>query len=260
MVQPTGTSSQDSADPIEAPRVPAPPATRPARGGLRKWRARLIVLVLLAAAVTLFLRLSTARATDAAHIDLGTVTLTAQPIPVEVSQTGQVTAVSVTAQQRVSAKQKLGTIAVITTDSDGDPKTTSVDVTAPRAGMVVDLPVTVGSSIGPGQPFVQLYDPAQLRFETKVPLEDLPEIAPGMRATLETDGINRKVHAVIQRVVPRIGTPGTTTNDNPRAMTVVLVPATDEDVRGLVPGLRFTGYVDTRTGVPGTARLVSLGR
>ncbi|MEV4641469.1 HlyD family efflux transporter periplasmic adaptor subunit [Actinoplanes sp. NPDC049548] len=260
MVQPTGTSSQDSADPIEAPRVPPPPPPGKTRARVRKWRARFIVLVLLAAAVALFLRISSARATDAARIDLGTVTLTAQPIPVEVAQVGQVTAVAVTAQQQVAAKQKLGTIAVATTDSDGDPKTTKVDVTAPSAGIVVDLPVTVGSTIGPGQPFVRLYDPAQVRFETKIPLEDLPDIAPKMQAVLETDGINRKIHAVVQRVVPRVGDPVTTVADNPRAMTLVLVPATADDVRGLVPGLRFTGYVDTTTGVPGTARLVSLGR
>jgi len=260
MVTPTGTSPQDSFDPIEEPRaVPEPAARRPKRGRLRKWRARLIVLVLLAAAVALFVRISTNRAADAAHIDLGTVTLTAQAIPVEVSQAGLVTAVSITAQQRVVARQKLGTVDVATTDSDGDPKITKVNVTAPQAGIVVDMPVTVGSTIGPGQPFVELYDPAQVTFEAKMPLEDLPDIAPSMVATLETEGIDRKVHATVQRVVPRVGS-ATTPDDNPRRMTVVLVPATANDVQGLVPGMRFTGYVDTRTGVPGKARLVSMGR
>jgi multidrug resistance efflux pump len=259
MVQPSGTSSKD-AGPIEAPRatepVQPPPPARPARrGNLRKWRARLVVLVLLAAAVLLFLRVSTSRATEAQRVDLGTVTLTAQAIPVEVPQTGQVTAVSVTAQQQVRAGQKLGTIEVTSTDSDGDPKVTKVDLTAPRAGIVVDLPATVGSTLQPGQPFLELYDPSQLTFVSRVPLEDLSEIAPSMTATLRAEGIVRTVRAKVQRIVPRVGRAETATD--PNSLQVVLVPASARDVQGLVPGLRFTGYVDTVSGVPGTPRLVS---
>jgi len=39
-----------------------------------------------------------------------------------------------------------------------------------------------------------------------------------------------------------------------------IVPASARDVAGLVPGLRFTGYVDTVSGVPGTPHLVSMHR
>ena len=264
MVQPAGTSSQD-ADPIQSPRPvqpgpePPPPVAAVRGGRLRKWRARFIVLVLLAAAVLLFLRISTNRATEANHIDLGTVTLTAQPIPIEVPQTGLVTAVSVTAQQRVAADQKLGTLEVTSTDAQGDPKTTKVNLTAPRAGIVVDLPATVGSTLQPGQPFLELYDPAQMTFECNVPLEDLPEIAPTMIATLKAESLVHTVRARVQRIVPRVGDEDTTSGRNPNTLRVVLVPAGAQDVRGLVPGLRFTGYVDTATGVPGTPRLVSMG-
>jgi len=263
MVQPMGTHPQDTADPIEEPRTvqrnepPRPPA-RPARGKLRKWRARLIVLVLLAAAVLLFIKISADRARAADRIDLGTVTLSAQPIPVEVPQTGRVMSVSITAQQRVAEGQRLGTIEVTSTDSDGNPKVTKVNVTAPRAGIVVDLPATVGSTLQPGQPFVQLYDPNQLIFTGMVPLESLPQIAPNMIATLKGQGIERTVRSKVQRVVPRVGSAAAFTDGNPNAMQVVLVPASARDVEGLVPGLRFTGYVDTVSGVPGSPRLVSM--
>jgi multidrug resistance efflux pump len=265
MVQPSAPSSQD-ASPIEAPRAadlpqeqtPPQPA-RQRRGTFRKWRARFVVVLLLAAAVLLFLRISTARATEANHIPLEEVTLTAQSIPVEVPQTGLVTAVSVTAQQRVTSGQRLGTVEVTGTDRDGDPKVTKVNLTAPRAGIVVDLPATVGSTLQPGQPFLQLYDPTQLTFVTEVPLEDLPEIAPEMTARLEAESIDRIVHAKVQRIVPRVGSLDANENEDPDTLRVVLVPATARDVQGLVPGLRFTGYVDTVTGVPGTPRLVSMG-
>jgi multidrug resistance efflux pump len=269
MVQPAGTNYQDT-DPgrapgpeqpgPEQPGPEPPPPVRAARSGrLRKWRARLIVLVLLAAAVLLFLRISSSRSTEANRIDLGTVTLTAQPIPIDVPQTGVVTAVSVAAQQRVAAGQKLGTLEVTSTDAQGDPKTSKVSLAAPRAGIVVDLPATVGSTLQPGQPFLQLYDPAQLTFESDVPLEDLPELAPTMLATLKAESLTHTVRARVQRVVPRVGDTDTAAVRNPNALRVVLVPASARDVQGLVPGLRFTGYVDTVTGVPGTRRLVSMG-
>ncbi|HEX8343190.1 MAG TPA: HlyD family efflux transporter periplasmic adaptor subunit, partial [Actinoplanes sp.] len=198
------------------------------------------------------------RATEATQLQLGTVTLTAQSIPVEVPQTGLVTAVSVTAQQRVTADQRLGTIEVTGTDRDGDPKVTRVNLTAPRAGIVVDLPATVGSTLQPGQPFLQLYDPTQLTFQTAVALEDLSEIAPSMTATLRAQSLDRTVRARVQRIVPRIGTE-TVPGEDPDKLRVVLVPATPRDVQGLVPGLRFTGYIDTLTGDPGSPKLVSMG-
>jgi multidrug resistance efflux pump len=256
MVQPRGTSAPE-ADPIEAPNVPAPTRRPPNRGSFRKWRARLIVLLLVVAAVLIFIRISASRTTESHRIDLGTVTMTAQPIPVEVAQTGLVTAVSVVALQKVTAGQKIGTVEVTGTDADGDPKVRKVTVTAPSAGIVVDQPATVGSTVQPGQPFLRLYDPAQVTFITAVSLKNLPEIAPSMTATLQAEGIDRKVRAKVQRVVPRVGTDGTAAGVNPNTLPLVLVPASASEVQGLVPGMRFTGYVDTVSGTPGSGRLVS---
>ena len=59
--------------------------------------------------------------------------------------------------------------------------------------------------------------------------------------------------------MPRVGSTAANPDDNPEALRVVLVPAGAREVQGLVPGLRFTGYVDTLTGTPGTPRLVSMG-
>jgi multidrug resistance efflux pump len=224
---------------------------------MRRWRARLIVVVLLAAAVLLFLRISGQRATDSTHISIGTVTLTAQAIPVETPRPGQVTAVSVVAQQRVTQGQKLGTVQVTSTDSDGEPVLSTVTLTAPRAGVVVDQPVTMGSTLQPGQPFVQLYDPAELIFITDVPLETLTELSAGMRATLESDGLEDDVHATVQRIIPHVVSTGQNDEVPPGSLRMVLVPASVQEVGGLVPGLRFTGVVDTLTGDPGRPRLIS---
>jgi biotin carboxyl carrier protein len=269
MAQPIETSSA-GAGPAEAPRRPASPPPPPARnrGGWRKWRARFIVALLLAAAVLVFIRISADRAAESNRVSLDEVTLTAQAIPVEPTLAGRVTNVSVAALQQVTAGQRVGTVEIAGFDRDGDPKVTKVNLTAPRAGVVIDVPAPVGSTVQPGQPFLQLYDPAQMTFIAEVPVEDLPVIAPTMTAVLRTEGVNRPVHATVQRVVPRVQGArnafvpeqqnGEDDSDQPDTLQVALVPATARDAQGLVPGMLFTGYINTVSGRPGTPRLVSL--
>ena len=259
MVQPTGTSSYDPATretraATDTP--PAPPPSRPKRGTFRKWRARLVVLLLIAAAVLVYLWINEGRVTKAAQIDLGTVTLTARAIPVETPRSGLVTAVSVAPQQQVTKGQELGTVQVTTTNTQGEAVTSEVSLTAPENGIVIDQPVSVGTALQPGEPLVQLYDPTQMTFETYVRLQDLPELAAGMSATLKAQGMNRTVHATVNRVVPRVGAGGD--NSNPNALVLVLVPTNSQEVAGLLPGLRFTGSIDTRTGGRGSPKLVSM--
>jgi len=257
MVQPAGTNSDV---PVTAPSgsdTPTPPAQRP-RGTFKKWRARAIVLILVAAAVYFGIRISQGKAVNAAKIDLGTLTLTTQVVPVETARTGQVISVAVAAEQRVTADQKLGVLEVTTTNSQGEPVVSRLTLTAPRSGIVVDDPVTVGSTLQPGEPFVELYDPTKLTFVTQMKLENLPQIGPGMIATLKPEGLDRTVKAAVQRVVPRVGKDNQTDVD-PDSLEVVLVPMDNRDMAGLIPGLRFTGTVDTRTGQPGRNKLVHIG-
>lgn len=262
MAQPTEISQHEPAPypaSAAAKAAAAPrPARPPSRGTARKWRARLIVLVLLAAAVGLYVWVSASRATDATHITLGTVTLTAQAIPVETPRAGQVITVSVIAQQQVSAGQKLGTIEVTSTDSQGQPVVSELTLRAPRAGIVIDEPVTMGSTLQPGQPFVSLYDPTKLTFVTDMPLDSLTQIAEGMTARLKAVGTDQTITATVQRIVPRVGTRAATDPVDPKALRMVLVPANNQDVRGLIPGMRFTGTVNTLTGNPGHAKLIEV--
>jgi multidrug resistance efflux pump len=214
---------------------------------------------MLAAAVFVFLQISGGRVTQASRIDLTTVTLTAQPIPVETPLAGQVTAVSVIAQQRVKEGEKLGTVEITTTNSQGKPVLRDLTLTAPQAGIVIDDPVTVGSTLAPGVPFVELYDPTKLTFVTNVKLLSVPELAPGMVADLKAEGIDRTVKATLQRIVPRVG-PDDTSKVPADSLRVVLVPASAHEVASLVPGLRFTGTVDTRTGDPSRSKFVSMSK
>ncbi|GAA0927240.1 HlyD family efflux transporter periplasmic adaptor subunit [Virgisporangium aurantiacum] len=241
----------------DTPRAPAsatPAPGRSRRGTFRKWRARFIVLVLIAGAGYAGYLITRSKAGEAAEIDLGTVTLTSQVVPVETPRPGQVMSVDVTAAERVEAGQKLGTVQVTTTDSDGAPVLSTVVLSAPRTGIVVDDPVTVGSTLQPGQPFVELYDPTKLTFEGQVSLTDLAELSPGMTATLKAEGMRGSIWATVQRAVPRVG--DTETDVAADSLRIVLVPMNEADVARLVPGLRFTGTVDTGTGPADRPKLV----
>jgi multidrug resistance efflux pump len=250
-----GTTTAVTAAPI-APQAarPAPPPARSRRATFRKWRARFVVLVLVLAAAYSGFLITQSKAGRAAQIDLGTVTLTSQVVPVETPRPGQVLSVDVAAAEKVTAGQQLGTIQVTTADSDGEAVLSTIALSAPRTGIVVDDPVTVGSTLQPGQPFVELYDPTKLTFEGQVPLTDLSELSAGMVATLEAEGLNGSVSATVQRAVPRVGTSQTDVKSN--SMRIVLVPTNGTDVTRLVPGLRFTGTVDTGTGPPDRPKLV----
>jgi multidrug resistance efflux pump len=254
MVMPTATGSQE---PVAPEPGSQPPPGRDRRGTFRRWRARFIVLILIAGAVYLGLKVNQARYGQAAQIDLGTVTLTSQAIPIETSRTGEVVSVDVRAAQKVISGQQVGKLEVITTNSQGNPVVTTVRLTAPTDGVVVDDPVAVGTTLQPGEPFAQLYDPARLIFTGQVALNDLPQIAPGMVATLHADGLKGEVKAVVDRLVPPVGTDKA--NAKLSRMPVVLVPQNKNDVVGLVPGLRFTGLVDTRTGSQNSKHFVRLG-
>jgi multidrug resistance efflux pump len=250
-----GESTPVSSGP-EASQPPTPPPAPP-RNRLRKWRARFIVLILLVAAVYFGLRVSQRNEFKAAQIDLGTVTLTSQVIPVETARPGQVMTIDVAAQQKVNAGDQLGTLQVITTNSEGKPVISTLSISAPRSGIVVDDPVTVGSTLQPGQPLVQLYDPTKLTFSGQLPLTNLADIGPGMVATLTAEGLKSSIKATVQRVVPRVGSNQTDVRAN--FLKVVLVPQKPAEVAALVPGLRFTGKVDTGTGPRNRKKLVYIG-
>jgi multidrug resistance efflux pump len=249
----TTTIAPELGNRTESPPAPPPPPKR--TRNWKKWRARLIVLVMLAGAVLGGARLTQARGDTIAQFDLGTVTLTGQPIPVASDQTGQVTAVDVRAQQPVEAGQKVGSIVVTKLTATGKERRERVALTAPVSGIVVSDPEPVGSILPLGQPFVTMYDPAQLKLSTTVRVEDLSQLAVGMVATLHTDGLDRPFEAVVQRAVPRLESatadPGRLPSGSDR-LELVLVARRAGDLAALVPGRRFTGSVDTQTGAGAT--------
>jgi multidrug resistance efflux pump len=246
--------SEDTPDPVQETGEPR----RDRRTILRRWWARFLVLAMIVAAVLFGQQIIKGQDARDAAIDLGTVTLTSQSIPVESVVPGQVTAVAVVPGQHVTAGQRLGELLSTTTDSTGAIVDHRYPVTAPRDGIVVDDPVTVGSSLAPGLPFAKLYDPTAIRFEAQLTAAELAQITPGMTAELTPAGLETKVRAVVLRAVPVVTDADETTPRSSR-ITLLLAPADPSQVAGLLPGLRLTGTVDTRTAPKGAKESVYVG-
>jgi multidrug resistance efflux pump len=229
------------------------------RTALRRWWARFLVVAMIVAAVLLGQRIIDAQDARDAAIDLGTVTLTTRSIPVETPLTGQVTAVEIVPGQHVTAGQRLGALLTTTTDSNGDVVRQGSAVVAPRDGIVVDDPMTVGATITPGTPFAQLYDPTALRFSAEVTPAQLAQITPGMRAELHPQGLgDQTIGAVVLRAVPAVTDADDRTPASDR-FRLLLAPADPAQISGLIPGLRLTGSVDTRTAPKGAKESVYVG-
>jgi len=254
-----GTVDQHVAEPTPLDRLAAGPGRRPRRrAGWRTWRARLVVLLMIALALGGGYRLAQSRGIAVAQYPLPTVTLTAQAIPVEPTRAGQVSEVDVHAQQHVVAGQRMGTISVTETAASGGTTQRTIELTAPSAGIVTADPAPVGSVVQPGTPFADLYDPGQLTLDAPVRVEDLPQLSPGMVATLHADGLAHPVRAVVQRVVPQMGTVSSpTASGTTDRLELVLVPKNPADVANLVPGMHFTGSVDTTR--PGGSSVLHVG-
>lgn len=227
-------------------RPPAPPAPpRPARErrgpDLKKWWARLLVLVMIAGAAYGGTQLVEYRTTQANRLDLGTVTLTARATPVSPARQGTVKTVSVAAQDRVEAGERLGTVTTTTVTATGRVETDEFAVRAPSDGVVVADPLPVGSAVSPGEAFVQVYDPAQMTFVGSVKIETLTHVAAGMTVTLTGPGLDEPVAARVERVVPRVT--GSSTEVPAGAMQLVLAPVDGADVARLVPGFQLDATV-----------------
>jgi len=237
----------DTATSTPAPRTdpePPPPPRRSA-GALKRWRARIIVLLMLAAAVFASIRIADVRSHDTTDLPIGTVTLTAQSIPVAPVLPGRVVSVAVKPLQHVVAGQVVAKVLTVTTTGTGGTVESTVELRAPVAGIVGEEPAAVGTALQGGQVFVRLYDPTQLTLVATVPLTDIPKLARGMTAVLRGPDIPQPIEAVVDKALPRLSdTQSTVAADH---LAIQLTPKDRGYVTQLVPGLQFSGTVDTKS-------------
>ncbi|HEX8347813.1 MAG TPA: HlyD family efflux transporter periplasmic adaptor subunit [Actinoplanes sp.] len=262
---------------------PAVPAQRaaadpmPTDSGKRTVRSRmpvirtiLVTVLLVAGAAAGGTYAVTQRLADSAFVPLEDAVLTADALPVGSTGAGVVSEVLVTAQTRVSAGQELARVrlAVDPTAAATTPQPETETLRAPVPGTVSEIDIAVGGVVGVGEPVVTLYDHAKLSFHAKATEEELRGLRLGMTAHITGPGLDKPVLATVDHVEPRVGpdplSDAPLTEDQKATheqLTVVLAPRTDnvDMVSALVPGLRFTAEIDTKTAVGRTPAVNSVG-
>jgi hypothetical protein len=221
------------ATPPEQPEPPAPAAPaattaqsrrhhraaeKPPAGRLRTFLALAVLLVAAGFGGFLIIR---QRLADRAFVELGSVVLTAEAVPVGFADSVVVGQVNVRQHTRVTTGQELAAV----TDALGRSL------------------VGPGALAKGGEPIIMLYDSARLTFQAEVPLEQLRRMRLGMTTYIEGPGLSGQITATLDHVVPVVGS---APSDR---LTVVLVPAKPDQatVSTLVPGLQFAARVDTNT-------------
>jgi multidrug resistance efflux pump len=188
-----------------------------------------------------------------AYVNLGSAVLTASPVTVGTADAGVVTQLLVAPHARVSQGQELATVTLTANGTSKTPETKILR--SPTAGTVSAVNVAVGGVARAGEPVITLYDQAKLTFQAQVPPKELKQLRLGMTAYIDGPGLEHRITAKLDHVVPRVNTDPAQTSDR---LTVVLVPAADEvaTVSSLVPGLQFSASVDTKTAA-GTTPVVN---
>ncbi|MFD0668784.1 efflux RND transporter periplasmic adaptor subunit [Ramlibacter sp. MAHUQ-53] len=77
-------------------------------------------------------------------------------------------------------------------------------VRAPYAGVVADVPVTLGDMALPGRPLVTVYDPAALRVTAAVPQSVAARLAPGLLPRVEVPGAAQAPAVTRAQVLPTV--------------------------------------------------------
>ncbi|MEU7908469.1 HlyD family efflux transporter periplasmic adaptor subunit [Actinoplanes sp. NPDC049118] len=241
---------------------PVAPDPAPA-GGRRTVRSRipavrtfLVTVLLLAGAGVGGAYVLNHRLAESAFVTLQDAVLTADALPVGSTASGVVTEMLVTEQTRVAAGQELARVRLAADPALARQQPRVETLRAPVPGTVSKVNIAVGGVMGAGEPVITLYDHTKLSFAARATEEQLRELRLGMAARIAGPGLNRPVPVTVDHVEARIGpdplSDAPLTEDQKAVheqLTVVLVPRTDavDTVSALVPGLRFTAEIDTKT-------------
>ncbi len=104
-------------------------------------------------------------------------------------------------------------------------------VKAPYAGVVADVPITLGDMAMPGRPLLTLYDPGALRVTAAVPQTALGRVAAGQAAKIELPGLPADRQWITRPQVQVLPTIDAATHS---AQVRVDLPA---DLKGVTPGM-----------------------
>jgi multidrug resistance efflux pump len=146
------------------------------------------------------------------YVSTDNAQLTGQPIQVGSMNAGRLEAVFPTIGSLVHKGDVVAQVSLpsqIGTGQSGQPKLgslgagdTRVEVQSPVDGMVIALPVGVGSSVGVGQPIVTLVDPNQLWVNANIDETSIARVRVGQPVQVHVDALNAEVPGRVEAITP----------------------------------------------------------
>lgn len=113
-------------------------------------------------------------------------------------------------------------------------------VRAPYAGIVSDVPVTLGDMAAPGRPLLSMYDPSALRVTASLPQTALVGLQAGQPARIELPGLPEAQRWVTQKQLQVLPTLDASTH------TAQLRTPLPAGLPGVTPGMFARVWVPTR--------------
>lgn len=102
-----------------------------------------------------------------------------------------------------AAQGRLRALGIGTTGGAG--LTGAVTVRAPIAGVVIERPVTAGSTVDAGKPLLTVADLSRVWIEAALPTENLPQVRVGMPATISAAALEKPLAGTVSFVGPVLG-------------------------------------------------------
>ena len=146
------------------------------------------------------------------YVSTDNAQLTGQPIQVGSMNAGRVVAVFPGIGQRVRAGEVLAQLALpsqVGTAQSGAPKMdflgsgdTRVDITAPADGVVIDLPIGVGSNVAAGQAVVALVDPTKLYVKANIEETSIGRVRVGQAVQVHVDALKADFPGKVEAITP----------------------------------------------------------
>lgn len=204
----------------------------------RRWRARILLVAVVAACITVGIVQGHERVVRAGRIAFSEVTLVGDPIDVVTTSPASVVSIAVRPGETVAAGDVLATLDTIRPAPAGGEQRVRTTLTAPVDAVVAAVPTNAGASLLAGGPVVRLYEPDKLHFEIELPLNDTTELRIGQRGLFSTEDVE-PVAATLVSIEPAL-TPG---RDGRAVAVATLLPDDPGDLEHLLVGLPFEGWL-----------------
>lgn len=238
-------------DPAETPFTPVP---RPGKAIPARMFALLVLACVFGLLAWLIVPEVNWRLTNIDIVHVRDGVLTAQPVPLSPTTPATVERLYVDAGHLPSGVLAAGTpIARLRSPVADAWGSTSMDLAVPFDARFVSVDTLEGAVTLPGTPVATVYDPMKMYVIVTVRPDVLDQLRRGMRAKLSSPVLDHDIDGTVVAAVPLLGTDQ---NPSREDYVNVRIQPDEDDIRDLVPGIKFDAAIDTTSAPEGAQPLV----